>query len=222
MFIDQKIRFGLIRSVIARESKGSIIEVGCGDGSLAQALVEDGHRVFACDLPSPMNPALTLPYAFHANGCQLPIRSDSFDFAVSCDALEHVPPADRRAFLSELVRVTRPGGMIVFTAFVKKTLSFRVWGAIWLIVRGTLPQWYCEHVTIPTPDMQLAIDTTQAFSARLLRAQRHFGPVGLFTLGVQCALHSERLTSWASFVKKADRLGSKMSCILVFRKNEAE
>jgi len=218
MTIDQEMRFDLIRSVIGREPKGTVLDVGCGDGSLARTLADDGCRAFACDLPSPFRSVLRAPHAFYANGCRLPIGSDSFDFAVSCDVLEHVQPADRKEFLAELVRVTRPGGTVVVTAFVKKTLSFRIWGAIWLILRGSLPSWYCEHVTIPTPDMQHIIDTVQTFSARLLLARRHQGPLSLFSVGIQNAFGTERFSSWAPVVERADCLGSRMSCLLVFRK----
>jgi hypothetical protein len=40
-----------------------------------------------------------------ADGRSLPFASQAFDLVVSCDTLEHVPPAGRTAFIDELLRV---------------------------------------------------------------------------------------------------------------------
>lgn len=41
-----------------------------------------------------------------ADGRSLPFASQAFDLVVSCDTLEHVPPAGRTAFIDELLRAT--------------------------------------------------------------------------------------------------------------------
>jgi len=45
------------------------------------------------------------PNYVRASGVTLPFQSEAFDLVVTCDALEHVPPADRAAFVAELLRV---------------------------------------------------------------------------------------------------------------------
>lgn len=48
------------------------------------------------------------------NGCALAFPDASFDVIISCDALEHVPAADRPSFWREMIRVARYG--VVLTA----------------------------------------------------------------------------------------------------------
>src|SRR3712207_2715835 len=45
------------------------------------------------------------PGYVRASGLALPFRDDSFDLVLSLDSLEHVPPAGRARYLSELMRV---------------------------------------------------------------------------------------------------------------------
>jgi len=75
--------------------KGTIVlDVGGFDGAFA--LFVPGLRVWVVD------PATT-----GSKGTALPFPDKHFEVVVSIDALEHVPRADRPAFLKELVRVTR-------------------------------------------------------------------------------------------------------------------
>lgn len=48
-----------------------------------------------------------LPHYVLADGRSLPVGDRAFDLVASCDTLEHIPPADRPAFLTELLRVSR-------------------------------------------------------------------------------------------------------------------
>jgi hypothetical protein len=65
---------------------------------LAQFLPDDD--VLAIDLHSEVTPNYAL-----ASGIQIPFGNGAFDLVTSCDTLEHVPPADQGAFVSELLRV---------------------------------------------------------------------------------------------------------------------
>jgi 2-polyprenyl-3-methyl-5-hydroxy-6-metoxy-1,4-benzoquinol methylase len=60
-----------------------------------------------------------------ATGGRLPFADASFDLVAVVDMLEHVP--DEAAFVSELARVTRPGGrLVVNTPHLKTTLLRRL------------------------------------------------------------------------------------------------
>ena len=45
----------------------------------------------------------------HYSDVKLPFKDNSFDVAVSCDTLEHIPKKDRLTFINEMARVCRKG-----------------------------------------------------------------------------------------------------------------
>lgn len=54
-----------------------------------------------------------LPHYVIADGRSLPFGDQAFDLVVSCDTLEHVPPANRPAFVDELLRVSRHYAVVI-------------------------------------------------------------------------------------------------------------
>lgn len=95
-----------------------VLEIGCGRGTFARYLLEQGADLVAADF----SPA-AVEYAREVIGgrCEvivadiqdIPFLSASFDVVVSLETLEHVPFPDRG--LAELVRVTKPGGQLLIT-----------------------------------------------------------------------------------------------------------
>jgi SAM-dependent methyltransferase len=82
-----------------------VLEIGAGNGELAEALRSAGYEVTAID-PRSESPAI-LPVALH----DVEAAPASFDAAVSVVAMHHVEPlAESCARLAELVR---PGGALV-------------------------------------------------------------------------------------------------------------
>jgi ubiquinone/menaquinone biosynthesis C-methylase UbiE len=93
---------------IASAARGRVLEVGCGNGMIAERLSQAGHDVVAVDV--------TLGSAAETHrraGCtvalaglpDLPFRSDAFDTVVCSHTLEHIPDLWRAA--AELRRVAR-------------------------------------------------------------------------------------------------------------------
>lgn len=87
------------------------LDVGAGEGTLGAMLAGAGHDVALCDLEDWRKPsANALPF-FAADCCAgLPFDADRFDLVTSFNCFEHM--ADPKAALDEIVRVTRPGGII--------------------------------------------------------------------------------------------------------------
>jgi 2-polyprenyl-3-methyl-5-hydroxy-6-metoxy-1,4-benzoquinol methylase len=106
----------------------SLMDVGCGDGSLLHALKVRGilnnhKKVFAADLSETriervkaIDPAFT---CFVSPADELKtIESGSLDFVVSTQVIEHVPSDAKMA--AELARILRPGGTLFLSTVFKK------------------------------------------------------------------------------------------------------
>jgi SAM-dependent methyltransferase len=101
----------------------TVIDVGTGAGFLTRALQEAGARCTGIDydlheITAHGDPP---PNTLAASALALPFRTASVDVCVSSNALEHVPDPWRMA--EEMVRVTRPGGIVY--------ISFTNWLSPW-------------------------------------------------------------------------------------------
>lgn len=105
----------------------TLVDVGCGDGQLIWALLNNGYilpgsRVFGADI-SPIRlrrfQALTGFQGLLADGHCIPaLATGSIDLALSTMVIEHVP--DDLGHVQELARITRPGGMLYLTTVIRK------------------------------------------------------------------------------------------------------
>lgn len=101
------------------ERDGRILDAGAGTGLLGSALAEHGFtRLDALDLsPAMLREAeakgLYATLVEGRLGDPLPYETDAFDAVVACGVLTtgHAPAS----CLAELVRITRPGGHVIFT-----------------------------------------------------------------------------------------------------------
>jgi ubiquinone/menaquinone biosynthesis C-methylase UbiE len=99
-----------VTALYTRVAPGSVLEVGCGEGKLAQHLVTHAPRPaqfvitdmdLAC-VASGLDPLLE---ARQASVYDLPFEDGSFDLVVCCEVLEHLREPDRG--LAEVARVAR-------------------------------------------------------------------------------------------------------------------
>jgi ubiquinone/menaquinone biosynthesis C-methylase UbiE len=90
--------------------QGRLLDIGTGTGHVAALLQTPSRTVVGCDIMNLL--MLPLPYVL-ADGGQLPFRSASFDVVLLITVLHHVPKPLHSRFLSETVRVLKPGGRLI-------------------------------------------------------------------------------------------------------------
>ncbi|MEO7571631.1 MAG: class I SAM-dependent methyltransferase [Acidimicrobiales bacterium] len=104
---DRYARYAAIaRAITANLGQGPQRALDVGDNSGYLRAFAPDLRVTSVDVevnPSPLaGTSLVL-----GDGSRLPVASRSVDVVISCDALEHVAPAHRSAFIAELARCSR-------------------------------------------------------------------------------------------------------------------
>lgn len=124
------------------ESFGSLdgarmLDVGGGPGFFADAFAARGATYVAVDADAGemrLHGRAPGPRTVQASGTALPFCDGAFDIAYSSNVLEHVP--EPWAMADEMVRVVRPGGLVVLSY----TLWFGPWGghetAPWHLLGG--------------------------------------------------------------------------------------
>jgi SAM-dependent methyltransferase len=99
----------------------AVLDFGCGCGRLTRYLVPDaGQRIVGCDL-DPESIAWCEAHlarervAFALNGASppLPFAAASFDLVLAISVWSHLPEDLQFAWLDEMARVVRPGGLLL-------------------------------------------------------------------------------------------------------------
>jgi 2-polyprenyl-6-hydroxyphenyl methylase/3-demethylubiquinone-9 3-methyltransferase len=93
--------------------RGSLLDLGAGDGHMAPVFEHLGYRVTCVDIdPAAVTKASRRPATsvVNADAQHLPFASGSFDAIYSNSVFQYV---DRAAALAEVCRVLRPGGTLV-------------------------------------------------------------------------------------------------------------
>ncbi|WP_285732200.1 class I SAM-dependent methyltransferase [Nocardiopsis sp. ATB16-24] len=102
-----------------------VADVGGGPGYFADELRAAGARCLCVDSDAHemrLHGRAADVHGVQGSALDLPLRSDSVDVCFSSNVLEHVP--DRVRMADEMVRVTRPGGLV----YLSYTLWLSPWG----------------------------------------------------------------------------------------------
>jgi 2-polyprenyl-6-hydroxyphenyl methylase/3-demethylubiquinone-9 3-methyltransferase len=128
----------LLKDVLHLECKETpALDVGCGGGILAEEFARLGFHVVGID-PSEQSLAaakehaqsmgLTIDY-HQGTGESIAYADDTFPVVYCCDVLEHV--RDLPKVISEIYRVTQPGGCFFFDTlnrtFLSKLVAIKIW-----------------------------------------------------------------------------------------------
>ena len=94
-----------------------VLETGCGNGSTLHPLLALGCRAVGIDIAQEAVRMAGPRDAVAGDIRCLPFRDGVFDAVICRHVLGHLNEAGRSAGAAELLRVTRPGGVIYFSGF---------------------------------------------------------------------------------------------------------
>jgi|APLak6261684236_1056157.scaffolds.fasta_scaffold07449_2 SAM-dependent methyltransferase len=108
MVFGRRIRV-LSEHIAAQLSGGSVLDVGCGDGTLAQAIMQLKPETRFQGIDVFLRPSVAIPAQVY-DGHAIPFPDAAFDWVTICDVLHHTD--DPAAVLAECARVARRGVVI--------------------------------------------------------------------------------------------------------------
>jgi 2-polyprenyl-6-hydroxyphenyl methylase/3-demethylubiquinone-9 3-methyltransferase len=118
-YLDSEIDF-----VIKRIKPGDrVLELGCGYGRVLEKLATRSHRVFGIDtsiqslLLAATRPGCQKITLVAMNAAQTAFSSDRFDVTVCIQNGISAFRVDRKRLMSEALRITRPGGRVLFSSY---------------------------------------------------------------------------------------------------------
>lgn len=128
----------LVKEVLHIEcNETPALDIGCGGGILAEEFAAMGFQVVGID-PSEQSlttarqhaqsMGLTIDYQ-QGTGESIPYADNTFPLTYCCDVLEHV--RDLPKVISEIYRVTKPGGYFLFDTLnrtlISKLVAIKIW-----------------------------------------------------------------------------------------------
>jgi 2-polyprenyl-3-methyl-5-hydroxy-6-metoxy-1,4-benzoquinol methylase len=125
---EQAIRAALERAGVRLDELPAILDFGCGCGRVVRRLAELPGDVHGSDFDAGAIAWCreNLPFAsFRRNDLAPPLRSaaKSFDLVYALSVLTHLPVDLQHAWVQELTRVLRPGGMLLVTTHGERYLD---------------------------------------------------------------------------------------------------
>ena len=141
----------IINLIDLQDKNNSILDNGCGDGTLAILMAKRGFNVAACDISDP-----NIEYAkeraiaegvgdkikfLTADSENLPFDDNSFEYVISSHVLEHLPSFDKG--LQEVRRITRNYAIIALPTCLNPCAWVILGGdRFWAISRWSLSAWF--------------------------------------------------------------------------------
>jgi ubiquinone biosynthesis O-methyltransferase len=167
----------LVAELVGRLDGRCVLDVGCGDGALAEALARAGAQVTGIDADPHMLAAARERLAaarleaalLQADAQAQPFGDARFDVVVAVTVLCLLHQPERA--LAEMARVLKPGGRLVIGELGRWS-----WWAAWRRVRGWLghPTWCAARFWTPRELQRLV--TAAGLEVRTLRAAVFYPP----------------------------------------------
>ena len=105
--------YGRILPMLPKDKSLRILDVGAGEGYFTKLLKEAGHDVEALDYVEEDFVVKGVPFHQADLSQKIPLPDNEYDCVVSIEVIEHVE--NHFHFMRELLRITKPGGMVILT-----------------------------------------------------------------------------------------------------------
>ena len=111
-------------SLLPSDRSQRILDVGAGEGYFCKLAVEDGREIEACDYSAEQFRMPSVPFHRADLAQGIPLPDNAYDVVVAIEVIEHME--DHFRFVRELLRVLKPGGMLIITTPNVVSLSSRI------------------------------------------------------------------------------------------------
>jgi 2-polyprenyl-3-methyl-5-hydroxy-6-metoxy-1,4-benzoquinol methylase len=104
-------KVSMIDAILKRHhcDQGTILDAGCGEGVLVEKYARQGWSITGVD----KNYASS--YVTEGSITHIPCQTHSMDTVMALDVLEHLQYKEQHEAIDELLRVVKPGGLLVFS-----------------------------------------------------------------------------------------------------------
>lgn len=136
-----------IRRRLGPRLAGRVLEIGCGDGSLARRLASLASDVVAIDPHAVSGRRDGVTFVCAAAGRSFDIEGGPFDVVIAIHVLEHVP--DLIETLSTVHRLLRPGGVLYAITPNADSAGLRVWGEAWWMLEDPTHVRFLSAASVP-------------------------------------------------------------------------
>jgi SAM-dependent methyltransferase len=179
---------GRVLQIARLYDKHKVLEVGCGQGLLAEMLQEQGLDVSANDVIDILDPAVRESGVHFdtADVCEkLPYADGEFELVFAVNAFEHFSEPARA--LDEMLRVLRPGGLLYLTF---DPLYYSPWGLH-----------AARRISLPYPQILFSKETIQRYVDESQDEIRHTYSEGSDTTKIGPPLNEYTLEEYRKIFK---------------------
>ncbi len=155
-----KFRYEIVLDFLKKQSKGAILDAGCGPGLMTRLLQKEGWDVTACDysqgmLTTARKKAMeeNLPDVYHQLALnQLSKLGGEFDIVIINGVLPYIAAEQEPKVFAEIKKVLKPKGVLIASHY---NLFFDIFGLDRYSLEA-LTNDVLEQVGLPQPELQKA------------------------------------------------------------------
>lgn len=127
------IRCRLAKEFVLISPQGPVLDLGCGQGLVSEAVSDLGRNVFGIDIANERVKDTSSQFEDHASlhfltarTQELPFRDSCFAAVVAFELFEHLLPKDAELMMREIRRTLQPGGRLILSTVNTNSFGRRV------------------------------------------------------------------------------------------------